>query len=185
MPRMPKLDDEGRARTTYVLRTTRLDDLRHHRLDVARTRSRSRPGMSQRNGPKRRAAHFHYNDGCADPRLLLGHLSARYDGEARRWNDVEIEIYYHPAHAYNVDRMIEAVKESLDYYTTNFGAYQHQQVAHHRVPALRALRAVVPEHHPLLRGDRLHRATPRQREESTTSTTSRRTRSRTSGGRTR
>ncbi len=57
--------------------------------------------------------------------------------------------------------------------------------AHHRVPALRALRAVVPEHHPVLGEHRLHRADRRSPRTSTTSSTSRRTRSRTSGGRTR
>jgi aminopeptidase N len=41
---------------------------------------------------------------------------------------VAIEVYYHPAHEYNVDRMIESVKTSLDYYTKNFGPYQHRQV---------------------------------------------------------
>jgi aminopeptidase N len=37
-------------------------------------------------------------------------------------------VYYHPAHAWNVQRMIYAVKKSLAYYTTNFGPYQHRQV---------------------------------------------------------
>lgn len=42
--------------------------------------------------------------------------------------DVAIEIYYHRGHEYNLDRMIEAVKASLDYYTKNFGPYQHRQL---------------------------------------------------------
>jgi aminopeptidase N len=44
-----------------------------------------------------------------------------------RWNDVAIEVYYQPGHEYNLDRMIASVKASLDYYTTNFGPYQHKQ----------------------------------------------------------
>jgi hypothetical protein len=59
---------------------------------------------------------------------FFAYLSARYAVKRDSWNDVAIEIDYHPDHPYNVDRMIEAVKQSLDYFTTNFGPYQHRQV---------------------------------------------------------
>ena len=55
-------------------------------------------------------------------------LSARYAVKRDAWGDVAIEVYYHPGHEYNVDRMIEAVKKSLDYFTANFSPYQHRQV---------------------------------------------------------
>jgi hypothetical protein len=55
-------------------------------------------------------------------------LSARYAVRKSTWNGVEIEVFHHPSHAYNVDRMIGAVKKSLDYYTRQFGPYQHRQV---------------------------------------------------------
>jgi aminopeptidase N len=41
---------------------------------------------------------------------------------------VDIEIDYHPAHEFNIARMIDAVKKSLDYYTAAFGPYQHHLV---------------------------------------------------------
>jgi aminopeptidase N len=44
-----------------------------------------------------------------------------------RWNNVAIEVFHHPGHAYNVDRMIYAVKKSLEYFSDNFGPYQHRQ----------------------------------------------------------
>jgi ABC-2 type transport system permease protein len=59
---------------------------------------------------------------------LWAFQSARYAVARDKWNDVNIEVYYHPAHAYNVKRMITAVQRSLDYYTQNFGPYQHRQV---------------------------------------------------------
>jgi aminopeptidase N len=64
---------------------------------------------------------------------LWAFLSARYAVKRDRWIDsaghaVDIEIDYHPEHAYNVQRMIDAVKASLDYYTTNFAPYQHHMV---------------------------------------------------------
>ena len=59
---------------------------------------------------------------------LYAFLSARYEVVRDRWNDVEIAVYHHAPHDYNVARMIEAVKKSLDYYTTNFSPYQHRQL---------------------------------------------------------
>jgi ABC-2 type transport system permease protein len=37
-------------------------------------------------------------------------------------------VFHHPDHTYNVDRMITSVKRSLDYYTSQFGPYQHRQI---------------------------------------------------------
>jgi ABC-2 type transport system permease protein len=55
-------------------------------------------------------------------------LSARYAVARDQWNDVNIAIYFHPGHEVNVPRMIDAVKESLAYYSENFGPYQHRQM---------------------------------------------------------
>jgi ABC-2 type transport system permease protein len=55
-------------------------------------------------------------------------LSARYAVRHDRWKDVDIDVYYHPPHTFNIERMVEAVKASLAYATTNFGPYQHGQV---------------------------------------------------------
>ena len=55
-------------------------------------------------------------------------LSARYAVRRAEWKGVEIEVFHHPGHEYNVDRMIRAVQRSLDYYTAAFGPYQHRQV---------------------------------------------------------
>jgi len=65
------------------------------------------------------------------PPPILGfwaYLSARYQVKRDQWNGIPIEIYYDAKHPYNVDRMIYSVKKSLDYFTKNFGPYQHKQV---------------------------------------------------------
>ena len=51
-------------------------------------------------------------------------LSARYAEKHRQHAGVDLVIYYHPAHAWNVDRMLNALAASLDYYQANFGPYQ-------------------------------------------------------------
>jgi ABC-2 type transport system permease protein len=54
--------------------------------------------------------------------------SARYAEKHRRHAGVDLAVYYHPAHAWNVDRMLDALAPSLDYYRTNFGPYQFDHV---------------------------------------------------------
>jgi len=85
------------------------------------------PGYLQREWTEGGRRHFHYT---MDAPILnfYSFLSARYAVRRDRWNDVAIEVLYHPGHEYNVARMIEGVKASLDYYTRAFGPYQHRQV---------------------------------------------------------
>ncbi|HEX6573940.1 MAG TPA: M1 family aminopeptidase, partial [Gemmatimonadaceae bacterium] len=50
--------------------------------------------------------------------------SARYAVKRRMHNGVELAVYYHPDHPWNVDRMLDALGPSLDYYQKTFGPYQ-------------------------------------------------------------
>ncbi len=50
--------------------------------------------------------------------------SARYAEKHRVHRGVDLAVYYHPRHEWNVDRMLDAAAASLDYYTANFGPYQ-------------------------------------------------------------
>jgi ABC-2 type transport system permease protein len=54
--------------------------------------------------------------------------SARYAEKHRRHAGVDLGIYYHPAHTWNVDRMLDALAASLDYYQASFGRYQFGHV---------------------------------------------------------
>jgi ABC-2 type transport system permease protein len=87
--------------------------------------------------------YFHYK---MDVPILnfYSYLSADYSVRRDRWNDVVIEVYYHEPHTYNIDRMIEAVKASLDYYSANFGPYQHRQVRIIEFPCYRAFAQSFP-----------------------------------------
>jgi len=61
--------------------------------------------------------------------------SARYEVAKDRWKDVELAVYHDPAHAYNVERMIKAMKASLDYFSSNFSPYQFRQARILEFPA--------------------------------------------------
>ncbi len=54
--------------------------------------------------------------------------SARYAERHRLYKGIDLAIYYHPTHTFNVDRMLNALQHGLDYYQANFGPYQFDQV---------------------------------------------------------
>ena len=85
------------------------------------------PGYLQKEWIKDGRHYFTYK---MDSPILnfYSYLSAKFEVKKDKWNDVNIEIYYNKGHEYNIDRMIKGIKKSLDYYTTNFGPYQHKQV---------------------------------------------------------
>ncbi|CAM3930655.1 MULTISPECIES: ABC transporter permease/M1 family aminopeptidase [Flavobacterium] len=85
------------------------------------------PGYLTKKWEKDGRNFFHYK---MDKKMLnfYAFQSAKYEVKKDKWNDVNIEIYYHKGHEYNLDRMIKGVKKSLDYYTENFSPYQHKQV---------------------------------------------------------
>jgi ABC-2 type transport system permease protein len=84
------------------------------------------PGYLQREWIESGRHHFVY---AMDSPILnfYAFQSARYAVRRDRWNDVAIEVDYQPGHEYNLDRMIAATRASLDYYSRNFGPYQHHQ----------------------------------------------------------
>jgi aminopeptidase N len=53
--------------------------------------------------------------------------SGRYAERHDVWNGVNLAVYYHPAHAYNIDRMMTAMKESLALFSAQFSPFQFRQ----------------------------------------------------------
>ena len=54
-------------------------------------------------------------------------ISARYEVARKKFNGIDLEVYYVKEHAYNVPNMLSALEKSLAYYTANFGPYFHKQ----------------------------------------------------------
>lgn len=85
------------------------------------------PGYLQKEWTKGDRRFFQYK--MDRPMLnFFAYNSARYEVRRDKWKDVNIEVYYHKAHQYNLDRMINSVKKSLDYYTKEYSPYQYKQV---------------------------------------------------------
>ena len=119
--RMPKLEDESARDRNYVGNvdwvmsdiavTTRADQ-----VPIA-------PGklVSDVTKGDRRTARFK----STNP--ILGFFSvqsAEYAVTKREHAGIDMEIYHHPTHGFNAERMLDAMAVSLDYFQENFGPYQ-------------------------------------------------------------
>jgi ABC-type transport system involved in multi-copper enzyme maturation permease subunit len=129
--RMPSLDDETARQNNYISVDADWVDF-ETTVSTAADQIALAPGYLQREWTDGGRRYFHYK---MDAPILnfYSFLSARYAVKRDRWRgaageDVAIEVYYHPGHEYNLARMIDSVKKSLDYFTANFGPYQHRQV---------------------------------------------------------
>ncbi len=128
--RMAKLEDQNARRNNYLsgdadwisFRTT---------VSTSADQIALAPGYLKREWREGNRRYFRYE---MDRPILnfVSFLSARWAVKKDVWHpdreNVAIEVYYDPAHAYNVDRMIDSAKKSLDYFTAHFSPYQHHQV---------------------------------------------------------
>jgi ABC-2 type transport system permease protein len=124
--RMPKLEDES-ARAYHALHSESDWINFDTTISTSADQIAMAPGYLQKSWEENGRRYFHYKmDRPMMP--FFAFLSARWEVKKGDWKGLPIEIYYDKKHAYNVDRMIESTKKSLDYFTSNFTPYQHQQV---------------------------------------------------------
>ncbi|WP_299336220.1 M1 family aminopeptidase [uncultured Psychroserpens sp.] len=85
------------------------------------------PGYLQKEWVEDGRRYFHYK---MDSKILHFYAfnSAEYEVKRDKWKDVDLEIYYHKGHEYNLDRMMRGMKASLEYNSENFSPYQHKQL---------------------------------------------------------
>jgi ABC-type transport system involved in multi-copper enzyme maturation permease subunit len=85
------------------------------------------PGTLQREWSDQGRRCFRY----AAPAPIVAfwsYLSGRWQVKRAAWGDVALEVWFHPAHGWNVDRMLQAMQTSLTTYTAAFGPYQHREL---------------------------------------------------------
>jgi len=101
------------------------------------------PGDLVREWRENGRRYFHYRvQGKMLP--FFAFLSARWAVKKDRWNDVAIEVYHHPEHHWNVDRMIDSAKDTLAYASEAFSPYQHRQYRIFEFPAYRGYAQAFP-----------------------------------------
>ncbi len=123
--RPPRLEDEsGRARNEFSPTSDWVD------ADITVTTDADQqpvaPGtlLSDHTAVGRRTAHFRTDAPIAN---FFSIQSARYEVRRDRLGDIDLAVYYHPGHGYNVDRMLKAMKASLALFSEAFSPYQFKQ----------------------------------------------------------
>ncbi|MGE0930979.1 ABC transporter permease/M1 family aminopeptidase [Peijinzhouia sedimentorum] len=80
--------------------------------------------------------------------IVSGHYEVMRDTSIPSGNTskelVDLEIYYHKGHEYNLTRMMESMKMSLDYYSTHFSPYQYKQLRIVEFPRYRSFAQSLP-----------------------------------------
>jgi len=85
------------------------------------------PGYLQREWVENGRRYFHYKMDA--PILNLYSIqSGEYAVRRDKWKNVNLEIYYHPGHEFDLDTMMESMKETLAYCSTNFSPFQFHQL---------------------------------------------------------
>jgi ABC-2 type transport system permease protein len=84
------------------------------------------PGYLQKEWVENGRRYFYYKMDA--PILAIASMnSARYAVRRDKWRDVNLEIYYQPGHEFDLDRMMDGMKSSLEYCSTNFSPFQFHQ----------------------------------------------------------
>ncbi|MBZ9652140.1 M1 family aminopeptidase [Psychroflexus montanilacus] len=85
------------------------------------------PGYLQKEWEDGDRKYFHYK---MDKKILNFYAfnSAEYEVFEDKWKDVDIQVFYHKPHDYNIERMVNSAKKSLAYYSENFSPYQFNQL---------------------------------------------------------
>jgi ABC-type transport system involved in multi-copper enzyme maturation permease subunit len=89
------------------------------------------PGYLQKDWHRGGRHYFEYGMGTTHIDAFFAYLSGRYQVRKEVYagpnGPVNLEVYYDPAHAYDIDRMLASSRAGLDYYQTHFSPYQFRQ----------------------------------------------------------
>jgi ABC-2 type transport system permease protein len=126
VPRMPKIDDQaarefnllGRDADWVTFDTT---------VSTVPDQIALAPGYLEKEWTQDGRRYFHYK---MDKPILgfFSFQSARYAVKHDTWNGIALEVYYDPQHAFNVDRMLYAMKKSLEHFSTAYAPFQFRQM---------------------------------------------------------
>lgn len=124
--RMPKLDDMAARNENGISSEADWINL-DSTVSTSPDQIAVMPGYLQAEWIANGRRYFHYKMDA--PILNLYSMqSARYSVRRDKWHDVNLEIYYQPGHEFDLDRMMDSMKSSLDYFTKNFSPFQFHQL---------------------------------------------------------
>jgi len=106
------------------------------------------PGYLQREWQDNGRRFFEYSMGSTHILNFFSYISANYQTRKETYHgpngDVSLEVYYDPAHTYNVDGMLASSRAGLDYYQRIYSPYQFTQYRIFEFPRYRTFAQSFP-----------------------------------------
>lgn len=133
VPRYPDLDDESEWGNSYL--TQDADWVTFEAtVTTAADQTAIAPGylIGESTEGDRRTFYYEMD---APMQNLYAVLSARYESVVEDWNGIELSVFYHPEHDWNIDRIMVSLKKSLEYFGENHSPYQYRQMRVLEFPA--------------------------------------------------
>ncbi|PYP92129.1 MAG: hypothetical protein DMG65_04820 [Candidatus Angelobacter sp. Gp1-AA117] len=124
--RIPKLEDVAARQNNYGTQDADWVNL-EYTVSTSPDQIAIMPGYLQKEWMQDGRRYFHYK---TDAPVLFGFSlnSAKYEVLRDRWRDVNLEIYYDHRHAFDIERMRESMKATLEYCSANFSPFQFHQL---------------------------------------------------------
>jgi ABC-2 type transport system permease protein len=110
------------------------------------------PGDLVREWQQDGRRYFEYSMGSTHIQDFFDYNSGVYAVKRENWNGVKLEIFYLASHTRDLDRMMEASKGGLDYYSKNYGPYQFDQYRIIEYPRYRTFAQSFPNTVPFSEG---------------------------------
>jgi len=109
------------------------------------------PGYLEREWEENGRRYFEY---VMDRPILnfYSWLSADYAVAEQEQDGIDLQVFYHPDHAWNVDRMLEASADSLAYFSEHFSPFQYRQFRILEFPAYQTFAQSFPNTIPYSEG---------------------------------
>lgn len=124
--RANKLEDESRYNESFLGANIGLIDF-SATLSTDESQIAIAPGYLQKYWTEGGRNYFQYK--MDSPMInFYNVMSADLEVKSEIHNGVQISVYYHREHEWNVDRMIVSSKDSLRFFEQAFGKYQHKQL---------------------------------------------------------
>jgi len=114
------------------------------------------PGYLQRAWEQNGRRFYEYSMGSTHILDFFAYLSARYAVRKEVYSGqngpVSLEVYYDPAHTYDIDNMLASSRAGLDYYQSRFSPYQFTQYRIMEFPRYRTFAQSFPNTVPYSEG---------------------------------
>ena len=143
-------------RTDTLARMVNLFEQRGHTgldltISTANDQIAISPGYLKEQWKKGGRAYFHYK---MDKPIFnfFNIISGRFAVKREKWHDVNLEIYYHKDHTYNLNIMMASLKNGLDYDSKNFSPFLYKQMRIIEFPRYRSFAQSFPNTVPFSEG---------------------------------